>query len=114
MPDKLEPLALSKREHFAALIMAGMCANPEISLYTPAGDMATTAIAQADSLIEMLNGGQSSDPEDVAMAELRKDSHQEYYRPSGSTELVEIPESPELDQLRNELYSAEIVLGGGG
>jgi hypothetical protein len=55
----------------------------------------------------------SSDPEDLAMDELRKDSHQEYYRPSGSTELVQIPESPELDELRNELYSAEILLGGG-
>jgi hypothetical protein len=54
-----------------------------------------------------------SDPEDLALDELRKDSHQEYYRPSGSTELVEIPESPELDSLRNELYSAEILLGGG-
>ena len=41
------------------------------------------------------------------------DSHQEYYRPSGSTEWLEIPESQELDALRNELYSAEILLGGG-
>jgi hypothetical protein len=114
MHDKLGPLALSKREHFAALLLAGMCANPDFTRSVPIQAMANHAIRQAESLIEMLNGGQSSDPEDVAMAELRKDSHQEYYRPSGSTELVEIPESPELDQLRNELYSAEIVLGGGG
>ncbi len=114
MHDKLGPLALSKREHFAALILAGLCANPDISIDTPADEMATTAIYQADSLIEMLNGGpKSSDPEDLAMDELRKDSHQEYYRPFGSTELVEIPESPELDLLRAELYSAEILLGGG-
>lgn len=111
MHDKLGPLSLSKREHFAALILAGLCANPEISIDTPADEMATTAIYQAESLIAMLNGGPTSDPEELAMGELRKDFHREYYRSSGS-ELVEIPESPELDSLRNELYSAEILLGG--
>ena len=115
MPDKLEPLSLSKREHFSALILAGLWTNSDItSCGLRLDEMSTMAISQADSLIEMLNGGpKSSDHEDVAMDKLRKDSHQEYYRPSGSTELVEIPESPELDSLRNELYRAEILLGGG-
>jgi hypothetical protein len=114
MPDNLGPLSLSKREHFAALLLAGMCANPDFTRSVPIQAMANHAIRQAESLIEMLNGGHKSAPEDLALDDLRKDSHQEYYRPSGSTELVEIPESPELDELRNELYSAEILLGGGG
>ena len=106
---------ISKREYFAALILAGLCANLDItSAEIPLDGMSTMAINQADSLIEMLNGGpKSSNPEDLAMDELRKDFHQEYYRPSGSTELVEIPECPELDELRNKLYSIQILLGGG-
>lgn len=38
--------------------------------------------------------------------------HQEYYRPLYSTEFVKRSESPELDELRNELYRDEILLGG--
>lgn len=123
MPENIGPLSLSKREHFAALILGGMYANPEF-LQIQYEAAASMAIDQADTLLEMLNFSaikqeiektldEMPDPDDVAMEELRKDSHQEYYRPSGSTELLEIPESPELDALRNELYSAEILLGGG-
>lgn len=74
-----------KREHFAALILAGLCANLDItSAEIPLDGMSTMAINQADSLIEKLNGGpKSSDPEDLAM-----------------------------DELRNELYRDGILLGG--
>jgi hypothetical protein len=81
MPDNLGPLSLSKREHFAALILAGMCANSNFD--ASVDYMSEISINQADSLIEMLNGGpKSSDPEDLALDELRKDSHREYDRPS--------------------------------
>lgn len=121
MNSTTNPIGLTKREHFAALILAAMASNPDFtkSLTIPA--MTGYAISQADFLIETLNGGpKSSDPEDLASeARWQEDkaiddfNHREFYRPLYSTELVQIPESPELDELRNELYSEEILLGGG-
>ena len=48
------PIGLTKREHFAALILAGMCSNSAISMDCPFEDMARTAINQADELLEQL------------------------------------------------------------
>ena len=120
MHDKSGPLALSKREHFAALILAGISSNPSIDTCTSFEDLAKVAIDQADALLEML----AYSPEVIADpgSEGETDESQysqgfcspeEYYRPMGASRFVPIPESIELDALRNELYKDEILLGGG-
>ena len=74
---QLGPIGLTKREHFAALILAGMYANSAISLESPCLDMALLAITQADSLLKVL--GIQQEPlithDDLALDELRAECY---------------------------------------
>lgn len=92
MPDNLEPIGLSKREHFAALILAGISANSAIYIDTPFDELARMAIDQADTLIEMLTIAETPKPEELS----RKFD----------------PEDVAMNELRAELYGDEILLGG--
>lgn len=95
------PIGLTKREHFAALILGGMYANPEFPAlqFDSASKM---AIDQADSLIEMLEISavkldDMPDPEDAALDALRE----EYYRPLYSNEFVKVSDRTDpLDYLQ--------------
>ena len=86
MHDKLGPIGLTKREHFAALILAGLWSNSDVPLDLPEGAMAKMAIDEADRLIEALAIQDEApiDPDDLAMDELRA----EYY--SSETLLVQV------------------------
>ncbi len=77
-------IGMTKREHFAALILGGMYANPDFPAlqFDSASKM---AIDQADSLLEMLELSavkqsiretldDMPDPEDAAMDALRDES----------------------------------------
>jgi hypothetical protein len=57
----IEKQGLSKLEHYAALFLAGMCANPAISLDVPPQDLARTAITQAGVLVAMLSEADRGD-----------------------------------------------------
>lgn len=88
MHDKLEPIGLSKREHFAALILGGMYANPDFTeMQFEAA--ATTAVGQADALLAVLNY---------------------------SADVIEAQrltvEEMTMNELRAEFYGDEILLGG--
>jgi hypothetical protein len=54
-------VGMSKREHFAALFMAGMFANSAISLDTTSDDLAIVAIRSAEALIEKLGEADRED-----------------------------------------------------
>ena len=72
---QLGPIGLTKREHFSALILAGMCSNSAISMDTEIQELVRLAIGQADVLIQALaiQKDDSIDPDDVAMEELRSE-----------------------------------------
>ena len=50
---------LTKREHFAGLIMQAMCSDRRIFLNTTESDLSRAAVIHADALIAALNGPQS-------------------------------------------------------
>ena len=95
MHDKLGPIGLTKREHFSALILAGMCSNPDISQEVHAEELVRQAIGQADLLIQALaiQKDDPIDPDDKAMDELRA----EYY--SGKPRSVEVSADLAMDQI---------------
>ena len=52
---QLGPIGLTKREHFSALILAGMCANADLPMEDVASNfLAKIAIARADALLQEL------------------------------------------------------------
>ena len=68
------PIGLTKREYFAGLILAGMCANSNNSSCFVAEfwDMPERAVSQADRLIETL-AKRKNPPIDPEMEELRSE-----------------------------------------
>ena len=89
MHDKLGPIGLTKREHFAALILAGMYANSAISLSSKCEHLSLLAVAQAESLLKALVVQEEVpiDHDGLAMDELRA----EYY--SSETLLVQVSDA---------------------
>ena len=92
---QLGSIGLTKREHFSALILAGMCANSDISQEVHAEELVRQAIGQADLLIQALaiQKDDPIDPDDKAMDELRA----EYY--SGKPRSVEVSADLAMDQI---------------
>ena len=72
MHDKLGPIGLTKREHFASLILAGMCANSAISIDTEIEELVRLSIGQADVLLQALTTP-TTPPIDPEMEELRSE-----------------------------------------
>ena len=92
---QLGSIGLTKREHFSALILAGMCSNSSISMDTEIDELVRLAIGQADVLIQALaiQKDDPIDPDDKAMDELRA----EYY--SGKPRSVEVSADLAMDQI---------------
>ena len=84
MHDKLGPIGLTKREHFASLILAGMCANSAISIDTEIEELVRLSIGQADVLLQALTTP-TTPPIDPEMEALRSE-----YAPVEQTLLGEI------------------------
>jgi len=104
MTISMNPIGLSKREHFAALILAGITANSAINVDTPFEDLARMAIDQADTLIELLNfSADVMEAQRLTIAEMPK--------PEGLSRDCD-PEDVAMNELRAELYGDEILLGG--
>ena len=49
------PIGLTRREHYAALVLAGMASNPDLTNRLTIQAMAKHAVRQADILIERLD-----------------------------------------------------------
>ncbi len=84
------PIGLTKREHFAALILAAMASNTDLTTRLTIQAMAKHAVRQADILIERLDELDGELEEKIKPVEMTDEDkfHQEYYRPKFSTKFV--------------------------
>ena len=100
---------LSKREHYAALILAGLNANPEL-IHNGPRNLAITAIEQAEHLVALMqfSDRESSDDRLTELSRLIPDLVAE--RDRLIDEARSVSDDVAMEELRSEFHNGEETL----